>query len=747
MRITTLHASADQPLFHPEWKAPPVRPFASHLDHLEALVQRIADLVAAHIARVPEDARMRGSDREEYLSRALSFGAGEVPPTTRELWKIADRKLKWINACAGMTTAIDLPFERLADSFHLSQVERDILTLVAAPKVDPRYARHFSPLGRDYEDPSVATAIGVLSRSFEESVKLRRRFALDSNLIGNSLVLAEVRGLGEGDFLQVNLEVPRRVVGELLGESHVAEELVAFSRLRTVHTSLDQVVLPKETKDLVVSLVQHHGAFLERRKQWGIDDVITYGKALVLLFSGPPGTGKTMLANAVASSLGKRLFSIDASKLMETGRSFESNLDAVFREARLLDAVLFFDECEQIFASRKHGNEVMPLLLTRLEQFDGVAILATNMEECLDEALARRIVAKIDFRAPTRSERADIWRKHLPASLPLAPDVDVDRLAESFELTGGYIKNAVLAGVVRSVSRGDGAVCMQDLEHGARLQVRVDKNELEQIERPQAVLDDLVLPADLHGRIRRFVDAARAHSTVLTEWGLGRSLGNTSGLTALFSGASGTGKSMAAEAIATALDRPLLRCPLSTVMSKWVGETSRNIAQLFQTAREHRAVLLFDEADALFARRVNVRSSNDRFANAETGALLTQIERHSGVVILTTNCADEIDPAFERRLQLRLAFPFPDCRARTALWKQMLGQDAPLSSEVNVAQLGRAFELSGALIRNAVLSAALEAATQPAGARVITMGMLECAASEQLKEPAGTVVFTSLGSA
>jgi SpoVK/Ycf46/Vps4 family AAA+-type ATPase len=277
---------------------------------------------------------------------------------------------------------------------------------------------------------------------------------------------------------------------------------------------------------------------------------------------------------------------------------------------------------------------------------------------------------------------------------------------------------------------------------------RNNKNELEQIERPQAQLNDLVLPPDLLGRIRRFVDSARAHGTVLTEWGLGRSLGNTSGLTAIFSGASGTGKSMAAEAIASALDRPLLRCPLSTVMSKWVGETSKNIAQLFQTAREHRAVLLFDEADALFARRVNVRSSNDRFANAETGALLTQLERHSGVVILTTNCVEEIDSAFERRLQLRLTFPFPDSRARTALWKQMLGQDTPLAPEVNVAQLGRAFELSGALIRNAVLSAALEAAIQPAGSRVLTKAMLERAAAEQLKSPAGeVVVLSAMGSA
>jgi SpoVK/Ycf46/Vps4 family AAA+-type ATPase len=723
-----------------------VVPFQSPLEHLEALILRIADLVTAHFARLPAESYSRRMDREAFLASAGSFGQGETPERTHRHWDAAAKKLTWIRQ-RELISMIDLPFRRLADTFGLSQVEQDVVILVAAPKIDPRYESHFRALESEFVDPWVRTVISILSKSFEESIRMRKIFSQTAPLFANSILMAEVRGRGEGDFLSVDLEVPRRIVGEMLGESHVAEELVAFSRLRTATISLDQVVLPAEQKDLVLSLVKNHDAFLVRRKQWGLDDLLSYGKSLVMLFAGPPGTGKTMLADAVAATLGKRLFCVDSAKLSELGKSLESNLDSVFREARLLDAVLFFDECEQIFSSREQGNWAMPTLLTRLEQFDGVAILATNMEEVLDEALARRIIAKIDFKPPSATARAAIWQRHLPPKLPCQNDVDLEKLAEGFQLTGGYIKNAVLAAVVNAVSHGSDSVSMADLEHGARLQLRLNVDEQRRVERPEARLEDLVLPEDLRRRIQQFVDSARAQSTVLTEWGLGKTLGQCRALTALFCGDPGTGKTMAAEAIATALECPILRCPLSSVISKYVGETAKNISKLFQLAKEHRAVLVFDEADALFARRVAVHTANDRFANAETGTLLTEIERHEGVVILTTNLTEHLDVAFERRLQLHLTFPLPDIRARLALWRGMLGSETPLASDVDFPMLARSFELAGGHIRNAVMAAALEAATLPAGQRKISQAMLERGAAEQLKMPVESYRSGTVGSA
>jgi len=729
-------SSPHSPAIRPLWDRPEPTPYSSPLEHLADCIGRIGDLVGAHLARAPQQISRRHSpiDRGELLARAKLRGRAEVPSETTSLWDLADKKLEWIREREALALAagLELPLARLARTFGLSQIEQDVLVMTAAPQLDPRYEADWGAIDHELTDPSVRTAIAVMSRSFDEGIAMRALFARDAPLVRHSLILVEGhRGGSEADFLRLELEVPRRIVNEVLGDAALDEELMGFSQIRRSSVALEQVVLPQDTKELVTSLVRNHGRYVEQRRKWGMDEVVTYGRGLVLLFSGPPGTGKTMLANAVANQVGKRLFSVDFTKLTESGRSLEANLDSVFREAKLLDAVLFFDECEQIFSSRKNGNDAIPMLLTRIEQFDGIAILATNMPEVLDEAMARRIVATVRFGAPTRTARTAIWRKHLPATLPVSDDVDVERLSTDFELTGGLIKNAVVAAVVRCVSRDGDRVTMADLEHGARLQVRVDANTELQLTRPEARLEDIVLPDDLRMQIERFIAAARVRSTVLTDWGFGKMLLGGNALTALFSGPPGTGKSITAEAVATALERPLLRCALSSVISQWVGQTAKNLEALFRTAREHRAVLVFDEADALFARRVAVRTSNDRLLNSETGALLDQIERHDGVVILTTNLPGEIDPAFGRRLTTCARFTEADARLRAVLWRKLLPKDAPVAPDVDLKALARSFDLTGAGIRNALVAAALEAASLPPGQRVITDRMLRTAAYAQ----------------
>lgn len=717
------------------WTAPPITPYTSPLEHLADCIDRVRDLAVARELRKPEESpRSRGVDRDSLLERMKRTGDTSASTKVRAVWEVADRKLAWTKAREALTLEAGrtLPIVKLTTTFGLSQLELDVLLFAAAPKIDTRCLADWNAMDHDLVDPNVGTAIALFARTFDEGIAMRWVFSLKARLIESSLLLAEGhRGASESDFLTLTLQVPRRIIAELLGEAALDDDLVAFSRVRRGTVPLSQVVLPAETKELVVSLVKSHGRFLERRRAWGLDEVVSYGRALVLLFAGPPGTGKTMLANAVAHELGRPLFSVDVAKLMEQGRTIEANLDAVFREARLLDAVLFFDECEQIFASRRLGNDALATLLTRIEQVDGIAILATNMESTLDEALSRRVVARVAFEPPTRSARAEIWNQHMPPALPRAACVDVERLAEDHELSGGTIKNAVLAAVVRATSRDASELSMADLEHGARLQVRVTSDVAAQLVSPEARLDDLVLPADVRQRVDKLVAGAKVRSTVLSEWGFGKTLGRATGLAALFSGPPGTGKTATAEAVAHALGRPVLRCSLPSVISKWVGETSKNLAQLFVTAREQRAVLLFDEADALFARRVRVESANDRFANAESAALLREMETFSGVVILTTNLAVELDPAFDRRLHVRVTFAQPDARARAAIWRKLLPADAPLAGDVDVVRLARDYALSGGMIRNAVMSAALEAAGAPAGQRVISQRMLQRAALEQ----------------
>ena len=203
-------------------------------------------------------------------------------------------------------------------------------------------------------------------------------------------------------------------------------------------------------KQRILSVVEQHDRYLQCREAWGFDEIIQYGRGILMLFYGKPGTGKTMTAHAIARHMNKRVLNVDIPTFMEH-HDAERFLPGLFREARLQDAILFFDECEVLFGDRRAGNVLMTLLLTEIERFEGVAVLATNMPEDLDAALDRRILVKIRFPEPDRQARREIWRKHLPDKAPLAPDVDLDQLADRFEMTGGYIKNAVLAAVAAAV--------------------------------------------------------------------------------------------------------------------------------------------------------------------------------------------------------------------------------------------------------------------------------------------------------
>jgi SpoVK/Ycf46/Vps4 family AAA+-type ATPase len=223
---------------------------------------------------------------------------------------------------------------------------------------------------------------------------------------------------------------------------------------------------------------------------------------------------------------------------------------------------------------------------------------------------------------------------------------------------------------------------------------------------------DLVLASDIMDSLRELVGRVRHRRTVFEDWGMARAMATSRGLTALFQGPPGTGKTLVAGVIARELGLDLYQVDLSKVMSKWIGETERNLATIFDAAEDGQAILLFDEADSLFARRTEVRSSNDRYANLEVNYLLQRLDTFDGIAILTTNSGGSIDPAFKRRLSFQLTFPFPDEETRAELWRAHLPRELPRSGELTFDALARKYQLSGGYIRNACLRAAFLAAQE-----------------------------------
>jgi hypothetical protein len=334
---------------------------------------------------------------------------------------------------------------------------------------------------------------------------------------------------------------------------------------------------------------------------------------------------------------------------------------------------------------------------------------------------------------PDREVRRDLWRGTLARHGLAADTDDLAVVADLFDLGPGQI--AAAAGDVARAGTAD----RESLTQAARERAGAGFSGLAVRVTAAYTWDDLVLPAGTMRRLRDLQDAVRHRHEVFDAWGLGRLAGGHSSVRALFAGPSGTGKTMSASVIAGELGLELHRVDLSAVVSKYIGETEKNLARVFQAAEDSSAMLFFDEADALFGRRTQVKDAHDRYANIETSYLLQRIEAFDGVVVLATNLAGNLDDAFGRRIQFTVEFPVPDEELRSRLWSLSLPSTAPVAADVDPAFLAGMFPLTGGDIRSAALMAAFAAAGEgcPIGMRhvVVALGRLR---RQQGKVPSPT---------
>jgi SpoVK/Ycf46/Vps4 family AAA+-type ATPase len=630
--------------------------------------------------------------------------------------------------------------ERMAENFRLGEFEKFVVLLAAGIASVPSFVSAIN--GRSYgNDLDVSTVLALFfANSDEEQIRRRVHFYRDAALVRSSLIDLHA-GLGS-DLGRASIAIDRSVLDFLLGIDVEGQDMVEGSHLYHPSVQLEHVILNEADKQLVVRAVEDFPAFVRERRRSGLDGRVTYGLGLAILLYGPSGTGKTMLANAIATSRRQPVLLANFSRLSA------NDVRAVFRIARLNRALLFFDECEGIFQSRGLGGDVQALL-AEMEMHDGLCILATNRQQDLDEAMYRRIPLKVAFHVPDAAQRKRIFEAHLPPSLAVAGDVDLRRLAWNYELSGGLIKNAVLVAVSIATSRTPSAPVVQhaDLEEGCRRQLigRMQMSEFEGRVIPTVGMGGFVADPETRGALQDVIGLEKSRRT-LEQWGLGNGNAQGSGTVVMFHGPPGTGKSRAAEVVAFELGRPIKRVLASSLISKYVGETSKAVVELFASAKAHDAVLVMDEADALLAGRTSVASSTDRYANLDVNTLLQELENYPGVAILTTNLLVNIDPAFRRRMLRVVEFRRPDHTARAALWRLHLPAELPLAQDVDVDALAAAEELSGGQIRSAVRNAAARAALRLSDAeRCVTMSDLLAATAAQVQEPGQRVIGFRVG--
>jgi hypothetical protein len=386
---------------------------------------------------------------------------------------------------------------------------------------------------------------------------------------------------------------------------------------------------------------------------------------------------------------------------MSTGDE-EPNQRRVLRVAQRWRRALALEQEVVIFASEsKDASE----LSTTLEPL-GINVSAFELEPIrLDQR--QRLFDQALERAKTGDGTAGV-------PVDVAPDVSSEQLASTYRIGVGdieaVVRNASTSARLRArIESGNGkrgTILAEDLFQAARERTRHDLGKFAKRVVSRYDWDDLVLPPDVIRIIRDFQIAAVNRARVFENWGYGRKNVRGRGLSALFSGPPGTGKSMSAEVIARTLNVDLYQIDISTVVSKWIGETERNLGQIFDATEGSDAILFFDEADALFGRRTDVKESKDRYSNMEVSYLLQRIESYDGIVILASNLRSHIDEAFLRRFSFGITFPQPNYEARLAIWRKIITAETP-TLNLSLEKLATDYEMSGGQIKTVALNAAM----------------------------------------
>jgi ATP-dependent 26S proteasome regulatory subunit len=522
-------------------------------------------------------------------------------------------------------------------------------------------------------------------------------------LVRNGLVV----GADSGPTLGCKLSVAERVLEHVVDQADRPPRDLPLVR-EPVH-AVEELCLGDSDPDelAAVDRLRHFLRTVERRPVW---------------VTGPQGVGRRTLVAAVAAEQHLNTMCLDYRLVRR--EKVEEMIPALWREVLLGQALILIHDVElgdenaaamQLYAAL--GRAGLPVVFT-----------SSEAPALGDFEVPPALVA---LAAPAEKARIQMWRELLPACDGLEP------LASRFRLTPGRIHRLALDAAQRADLAGR-AVNAADVAHAVSRSVGQRVSTLgTKVEHAQS-WDDVVLPDETMDAVREMVSRVRCRHRVLEEWGFQKKVAKGTGVVSLFAGPPGTGKTMVAGLIARELGVELYQIDLSRVVSKYVGETEKNLGRVFDAAEGANVMLLFDEADSLFAKRTEVKSSHDRHSNGEVNYLLQRVERFEGVCVLTTNLEGSIDQAFRRRIAFRINFPMPDAAERATLWKRLMPAQAAVAADVDFAALARRYELSGGRIRNAVLRAAFLAASEDT---VIGMGHLERAVTLEYRD-AGSLSST-----
>lgn len=560
----------------------------------------------------------------------------------------------------------------LEADFGLTALDVEILMIALVPDLDDRFEAFYGYLNDDVtrRRPSIGLALGLCGLSPADAVA-RGRLAARAPLRHAGLLLAEDL---DRPFLSRALRVPDRVTAHLLGDDtrdpRLADLLAPWHAVAGVG---DPVPLAR---------------------------VLAGGLPLAYLSEDQGGAGTALAASALTLA-GRGVLGLDLARLAEDPAPADA-VRSLVREARLTNAGLVCAPLDAL--SREHPHLLRLLTATPVP---------TVMVGRAPWDASWSTIPPLLLHAPRvePSARGALWSDayERTTSAPLPAAIDPDHLLAPFLLTPEQVTGAARS-AAQTAQLDGGTLTPDHVRQGARAQNAAGLDRLARRIEPAVTWHDLVLPPDAHAQLRELTARARHRDRVLGEWGMRPGGGRGRGVSALFAGDSGTGKTMSAEVIAADLGLDLYTVDLATVIDKYVGETEKNLERIFTEAAGVNGVLLFDEADAIFGKRSDVKDAHDRYANVESAYLLQRMESFDGLAILATNLRANLDDAFTRRLDLVIDFPVPDPEQRLVLWERCLGPVLPRGTDLDLAFCAKNFELAGGNIRSIAVTAAYLAA-------------------------------------
>ncbi|HLY97274.1 MAG TPA: ATP-binding protein, partial [Sideroxyarcus sp.] len=571
-----------------------------------------------------------------------------------------------------------------------SPFERDLLLLCAGMELDTTFAPLCASAQGNQQRayPTFSLALAALPdphwSALTPDAPLRRWRLIEVGT-GSTLTLSPLR-------------IDERVLHYLAGVPHLDERLAS-------------IVEP--VRPMINELAPSHHTLAERlATTWtqtsGPDPLP------VVQLCGDESASKRAIAAEACVMLGMNLMAITADALPTSPAELDALIRLWQREAALGASALLLD-CDRMDAS----NAAQEAAIRRLMENLGSALIVTVRDRRNHEC--QRIVVSFDVSKPTPDEQHVLWQNALKATAPDSAE-QVEALVSQFNLSTAAM-HAACAEALEHPGSGDA------LWNACRSQSRPRLDNLAQRIEPAAAWDDLVLPEVQKQTLREVAAHVRQRAKVYETWGFAARGARGLGISALFSGVSGTGKTMAAEVLANELRLDLYRIDLSQVVSKYIGETEKNLRRVFDAAEDGGAILLFDEADALFGKRSEVKDSHDRYANIEVSYLLQRMEAYRGLAVLTTNLKSSLDTAFLRRIRFVVQFPFPDAAQRADIWRRIFPTATPTEG-LDMNKLAR-LNVAGGNIRNIALNAAFLAAD--AGETVRMPHLLRAARSEYAK--------------